>query len=88
MLVAMTGCGQQDDRLRTQEAGFDRHLVKPVGARRLAIDPRRCGACPPRRQRGESACAAPAASSLSSFCVYIAASAADTAASTSPSTSR
>lgn len=30
LVVAMTGWGQPDDRRRTREAGFDRHLVKPV----------------------------------------------------------
>jgi PAS domain S-box-containing protein len=30
LLVAMTGYGQEDDRRRSREAGFDRHLVKPV----------------------------------------------------------
>jgi DNA-binding response OmpR family regulator len=29
-LVALTGWGQEDDRRRTAEAGFDHHLVKPV----------------------------------------------------------
>ena len=29
-LVAMTGWGQDEDRQKTKEAGFDRHLVKPV----------------------------------------------------------
>jgi CheY-like chemotaxis protein len=29
-LVAMTGWGQEEDRRRSQEAGFDHHLVKPV----------------------------------------------------------
>jgi signal transduction histidine kinase len=29
-LVALTGWGQQQDRRRTTEAGFDAHLVKPV----------------------------------------------------------
>ncbi len=29
-LVAITGYGQPDDRRRALEAGFDRHLVKPV----------------------------------------------------------
>jgi signal transduction histidine kinase/CheY-like chemotaxis protein len=29
-LVALTGWGQPEDRLRSDEAGFDRHLVKPV----------------------------------------------------------
>jgi len=30
-LVALTGWGSDEDRRRTREAGFDRHLVKPVG---------------------------------------------------------
>jgi PAS domain S-box-containing protein len=30
MLVALTGWGQPDDRHRSFEAGFDRHLVKPA----------------------------------------------------------
>ncbi len=30
-IVALTGWGQEDDRRRTSEAGFDNHLVKPVG---------------------------------------------------------
>ncbi|HSW17929.1 MAG TPA: response regulator [Ramlibacter sp.] len=29
-LVAVSGWGQQDDRRRSMEAGFDAHLVKPV----------------------------------------------------------
>src|SRR5262249_49279973 len=29
-LVALTGWGQPEDRIRTRQAGFDRHLVKPV----------------------------------------------------------
>ena len=29
-LIALTGWGQQKDRQRTEDAGFDRHLVKPV----------------------------------------------------------
>jgi DNA-binding response OmpR family regulator len=29
-LVALTGWGQDDDRRRTTEAGFEAHLVKPV----------------------------------------------------------
>jgi CheY-like chemotaxis protein len=29
-LVALTGYGQESDRRRTQEAGFDAHLVKPA----------------------------------------------------------
>ncbi|WP_425400159.1 PAS domain S-box protein [Aeoliella sp.] len=30
-LVAVTGNGQAEDRRRSQESGFDRHLVKPAG---------------------------------------------------------
>jgi signal transduction histidine kinase len=30
VLIAHTGWGQEEDRRRTQEAGFDYHLVKPV----------------------------------------------------------
>src|SRR5262249_24643888 len=30
VLIAQTGWGQEEDRRRTHEAGFDRHLVKPV----------------------------------------------------------
>ena len=29
VLVAMTGYGQENDRKRSKEAGFDHHLVKP-----------------------------------------------------------
>jgi CheY-like chemotaxis protein len=31
VLVALTGWGQEEDRRRSEEAGFDGHLVKPVG---------------------------------------------------------
>ena len=30
LLVAVTGWGQEGDRQRARDAGFDRHLVKPV----------------------------------------------------------
>jgi CheY-like chemotaxis protein len=30
VLAAVTGYGQESDRQRTRNAGFDRHLVKPV----------------------------------------------------------
>jgi CheY-like chemotaxis protein len=32
MLVALTGWGQDEDRRRSKEAGFDAHMVKPVDA--------------------------------------------------------
>jgi PAS domain S-box-containing protein len=31
VIVALTGWGQEEDRRKSQEAGFDAHLVKPVG---------------------------------------------------------
>ena len=30
LLVAITGWGQEEDRLRAREAGFDHHFTKPV----------------------------------------------------------
>ena len=30
VVVALTGWGQEDDRVRSREAGFDAHMVKPV----------------------------------------------------------
>jgi CheY-like chemotaxis protein len=30
VLIALTGWGQEDDRRRSREAGFDHHLVKPA----------------------------------------------------------
>jgi CheY-like chemotaxis protein len=30
VLIAVTGWGAEDDRRRSEEAGFDRHMVKPV----------------------------------------------------------
>jgi signal transduction histidine kinase/ActR/RegA family two-component response regulator len=35
LLIAVTGYGQAADRLRSQEAGFDHHLVKPVAAEEI-----------------------------------------------------
>lgn len=32
LLAAVTGYGAEEDRLLSREAGFDHHLVKPVGA--------------------------------------------------------
>ena len=29
-IIALTGYGQQEDRIRTKQAGFDGHLVKPL----------------------------------------------------------
>lgn len=36
VLVALTGYGQDDDRRRTREAGFDHHLTKPANLTALA----------------------------------------------------
>jgi len=35
ILVALTGWGQEEDRRRSKEAGFDHHLVKPVDLQTL-----------------------------------------------------
>lgn len=35
VLVAMTGYGQESDRQRSQEAGFDHHLVKPANFKKV-----------------------------------------------------
>jgi PAS domain S-box-containing protein len=35
VLIAMTGYGQQEDREKSREAGFDYHLTKPVDPNRL-----------------------------------------------------
>lgn len=35
-LIAVTGWGQQEDRRRTSEVGFDHHLVKPIDPEALA----------------------------------------------------
>jgi CheY-like chemotaxis protein len=35
LLVALTGYGQDDDRRRSEEAGFDQHLVKPADPQEL-----------------------------------------------------
>jgi CheY-like chemotaxis protein len=35
LLVALTGWGQEEDRRRSEQTGFDRHLVKPVDLNEL-----------------------------------------------------
>ncbi len=37
LLVALTGYGQEEDRLRSKEAGFEYHLVKPVDPGALQV---------------------------------------------------
>jgi CheY-like chemotaxis protein len=34
-LIAQTGCGQEEDRHRTRNAGFDHHLLKPANINAL-----------------------------------------------------
>ena len=34
-LIAVTGWGQEEDRLRALTAGFDHHLTKPIAAEEL-----------------------------------------------------
>ena len=40
-LVALTGWGQPDDRVRIAQAGFDHHLLKPVDMEELSTALRR-----------------------------------------------
>ncbi len=49
VLVALTGYGQSTDRIRATEAGFDYHLVKPVGFETLQD---LLASLPPRKPRG------------------------------------
>jgi len=35
LLIALTGCGQDQDRQQTSSAGFDHHLVKPADIENL-----------------------------------------------------
>jgi DNA-binding response OmpR family regulator len=45
----MTGWGQEDDRRRARDAGFDQHLLKPADFEKLAalLDAARAGDPPP-----------------------------------------
>ena len=43
ILAAMTGWGQEDDRRRSREAGFDHHMVKPVDLNALQALLASCG---------------------------------------------
>jgi PAS domain S-box-containing protein len=37
VIIALTGWGQEDDRRRSEQAGFDQHMVKPVDITALEI---------------------------------------------------
>jgi CheY-like chemotaxis protein len=50
VLIAVTGWGQDEDRLRSQEAGFDLHLTKPLDP--AAIESVIGGLPPPRPRPG------------------------------------
>ncbi|NEX62575.1 hybrid sensor histidine kinase/response regulator [Noviherbaspirillum galbum] len=47
MLVALTGYGQNQDRQRSADAGFDHHLVKPANMEQLAGILNKAGKVPP-----------------------------------------
>ena len=49
ILIALTGYGQEDDRRRSTEAGFDYHLVKPAEPKMLE---RLLSALPVRNPQG------------------------------------
>jgi CheY-like chemotaxis protein len=42
-LIALTGWGQSDDRVRIARAGFDHHLLKPVDEEELSLTLRKLG---------------------------------------------
>lgn len=46
LIIAVTGWGQEEDRMRSQAAGFDHHLVKPVDPATLAALLNSCAAAP------------------------------------------
>jgi CheY-like chemotaxis protein len=35
IIIGISGYGQEDDRKRSTQAGFDRHLVKPISSQDL-----------------------------------------------------
>jgi len=52
-LIALTGWGQEQDRLRSQLAGFDDHLIKPADVR--ALETLLDSLAPHRPQNGDAA---------------------------------
>jgi CheY-like chemotaxis protein len=63
MLVAQTGWGQDEDRRRSHEAGFDAHMTKPVDhvklLKLLATAPRAAQSPPPERASARIAPSSP-----------------------------
>jgi PAS domain S-box-containing protein len=57
VLVALTGWGQEEDRRRTQEAGFKYHLVKPVEFETIQSLLTELRALTPSRSGREDSCA-------------------------------
>jgi CheY-like chemotaxis protein len=55
--VALTGWGQEEDRRRTQEAGFKYHLVKPVEFETIQSLLTELRALTPSRSGSEDSCA-------------------------------
>ncbi len=52
VLVALTGWGSNDDKVRSRESGFDFHLTKPVDGREVeALLARTCNEFPPALRR-------------------------------------
>jgi CheY-like chemotaxis protein len=52
-LVALTGWGQDKDKRRSLDSGFDHHLVKPAEPADLQVLFSQLGDDPPRRPRAE-----------------------------------
>ena len=50
MLVAVTGWGQEGDKIRARAAGFDMHFTKPVEPERILelLRERQSASAPPR----------------------------------------
>jgi CheY-like chemotaxis protein len=57
LLVALTGYGQEEDKQRSQEAGFNAHMVKPVDLDALAELLARPDLRPPGLETGSGASA-------------------------------
>ena len=50
-LVALTGYGQQEERARSRDAGFEAHLIKPIDIEQLN---RCCARLPHKAHRSDS----------------------------------